>query len=128
MRDKGLIWNPSGTLTIDAYPDADFAGLYGHEVITDPACVKSRRGFLITVSDCPMGWVSKLQTETALSTIIFALAHCCWELFPVCDTVKEIGKVVGMETKKMSSIHVSIHEDNAGALVLAETIPPKFTP
>ncbi len=25
-------------------------------------------------------------------------------------------------------MHVSIHEDNAGALVLAETIPPQFTP
>ena len=25
-------------------------------------------------------------------------------------------------------MHVSIHEDNAGALVLAETIPPEFTP
>ena len=25
-------------------------------------------------------------------------------------------------------MHVSIHEDNAGALVLAETLPPQFTP
>ena len=28
----------------------------------------------------------------------------------------------------MSTMHVSIHEDNAGALVLAETLPPQFTP
>ena len=63
-----------------------------------------------------------------MEAIIIALVHCYWELFPVCDTVKEIGKVVGMETRKMSSIHVSIHKDNAGALVLAETIPPEFMP
>ena len=28
----------------------------------------------------------------------------------------------------MSTMHVSVDEDNAGALVLAETIPPQFTP
>ena len=122
---------PSGQLKVDAYPDADFAGLYGHEKVTDPACAKSRTGFLISVSDCPMVWVSKLQTETALSTMeaeIIALAHCCRELFPVMDIVKEVGAVVGLETEDKTSMHVSIHEDNAGALVLAETIPPEFTP
>ncbi len=81
-RDKGLVLNPSGQLKVDAYPDADFARLYGHEKVTDPACAKSCTGFLLTVSDFLMVWVSKLQTETALSTIeakIIALAHCCWE-------------------------------------------------
>ena len=29
-RDKGLILNLSGTLKIEAYPDMDFAGLYGY--------------------------------------------------------------------------------------------------
>jgi hypothetical protein len=130
-RDKGLVLKPSGTLKVEAYPDADFAGLYGHEKVTDPACAKSHTGFLISVSDCPMVWVSKLQTETALSTMeaeIIALAHCCRELFPVMDIVSEVGEVVGLDTKDLVSMHVSIHEDNAGALVLAETIPPQFTP
>jgi hypothetical protein len=130
-RDKGLVLNPSGKLTVDAYPDADFAGLYGYEDVTDPANVKSRTGFLITVSDCPVVWVSKLQTETALSTMeaeIIALAHCCRELFPVVDIVKELGKVVGLATEDLVSMHVSVHEDNAGALVLAQTLPPQFTP
>ena len=40
------------------------------------------------------------------------------------DIVKEIGQTVGLETKDMTSMHVSIHEDNAGALILAETLPP----
>jgi hypothetical protein len=92
-RDRGLVLKPSGTLKIDAYPDADFAGMYGYLKITDPACAKSRTGFLISVSDCPMVWVSKLQSETALSTMeaeIIALAHCCRELFPVIDIVTEV--------------------------------------
>ena len=78
-----------------------------------------------------MVWVSKLQTKTALSTMeaeIVALAHCCRELFPVCDIVKEVGDILGLVTDDLSSMHVSVHEDNAGALVLAETIPPEFTP
>jgi hypothetical protein len=38
------------------------------------------------------------------------------------DIVSKFG-VVGLETDEFL-----IHEDNAGALVLAETIPPEFTP
>jgi hypothetical protein len=130
-RDKGLILKPSSSLKIDAFPDADFAGLYGHEKIQNPEVVKSRTGFLITVCECPVVWVSKLQTETALSTMeaeVIALSHCCRELFPVIDIVKELGDVVGLPTKDLTTMHVSIHEDNAGALVLAETIPPEYTP
>ena len=130
-RDRGLIINPSGTLKVDTYPDSDFAGLYGYEKPTDPACAKRRTGFLISLYDCPVLWIPKLQRETALSTIeaeVNFLAHCCRELFPAIDMVGEIGSVVGLPTKDMSSMHVSVHEDNSGALILAETIPPQFTP
>ncbi|KAL7479496.1 hypothetical protein ACHAW6_005221, partial [Cyclotella cf. meneghiniana] len=30
-RDKGLMLKQSGLLKVDAYPDVDFAGLYGYE-------------------------------------------------------------------------------------------------
>jgi hypothetical protein len=130
-RDKGLILTPStDTLKIDCYPDADFAGMYGHERNNDPACAKSRTGYVITVADCPVHWQSKLQTETALSTMeaeIIALAHSCRELFPIMDMVKSLSSAVGLANPE-TSMHVSIHEDNAGALVLAETLPPQFTP
>jgi hypothetical protein len=59
---------------------------------------------------------------------IIALAHCCRELFPVVDIVKELGDVVGLATEDLVSMHVSVHEDNAEALVLAQTLPPQFTP
>ncbi len=67
MRDKGLVWKPSGLIKVDAYPDVDFARLYGHGKTIDPACAKSCTGFLFSVSHCPMVLVSKLKTETALS-------------------------------------------------------------
>ena len=56
------------------------------------------------------------------------LAHCCQELFPVIDIVKEVDAVIGIKTEDLISMRLSIHEDNAGALVLSETIPPQFTP
>ena len=126
-----MILNPTKELNVDAYPDADFAGLYGHEKSTDPSCAKSRTGFLINVANCPVLWMSKLQTETALSTMeaeIIALAHCCRELFPIMNQVAELGAIVGLKTKDLTTMKVSIHEDNAGALVLAQTITPQFTP
>jgi hypothetical protein len=130
-RDKGLILNPSGdVLKIDNYPDADFAGMYGYEENDDPTCVKSRTGYVITVADCPVLWQSKLQSETALSTMeaeIIALAHSCRELLPIMDMVKALSNAFGLPDPS-TTMNVSIHEDNAGALVLAETLPPQFTP
>ena len=45
---------------------------------------------------------------------IIALAHICRELFPIMDTVK-------------LAMHISIHEDDAGALILAETLQSQCT-
>ena len=130
-RNRGLILNPSADkLKIDCYPDADFAVMYGHEKATDPANVKSRTGYVINVADCPVYWQSKLQTETALSTMeaeIVALAHSCRELFPIIDMVAELGPAVGLEVG-LTTMNVSIHEDNAGALIFSQTLPPQFTP
>ncbi|KAL7551222.1 hypothetical protein ACHAWF_014409, partial [Thalassiosira exigua] len=54
---KGLILNPSGkALKINNCPGVDFAGMYGCEENNDPACVKNRTGYAITVADCPVLW------------------------------------------------------------------------
>ena len=130
--DRGMVMDPSSDVCkiADAYPDADFASMFGHEDHTDPACAKSRTGFIITFADCPVFWQSKLQTETALSTMeaeIIALSACCRELFPIMDMVSLVTKSVKLPIGK-TTMNVSIHEDNSGALVLAKTLPPQFTP
>ncbi len=129
-RNRGLVLNPSEMLKIDCYPVADFAGMYGHEVFSDPSCVKSRTGYTITVADCPVVWQSKLQTETATSTMeakIIALTHSARDLFPIMDMVDLLGKEVGLPVGD-TTMNVSIHEDNTRALILAETIPLQYTP
>jgi hypothetical protein len=127
---RGMVINPTRELSIDAYPDADFAGMYGHENPTDPACAKSRTGFVIVFAGVPVMWQSKLQTETALSTMeaeIIALAACMRELIPIMDMVQSLAVAVGIPAGDVN-MKVSVHEDNSGALVLAETLPPQFTP
>ena len=86
QRDKGLLHKPCQSLNNDAYPHADFAGHYSYMKIIESECVKSRMGFLIPVSECPVFWVSKLQSEMAMSIMeeeIIALAHYCHDLIPI---------------------------------------------
>ena len=75
-------------------------------------------------------WQSRLQTEIALSTMeaeVIALAVCMRELIPIIDMVKELTQSVGLQAGDVN-MNVSVHKDNLGALVLAETLPPQFTP
>ncbi len=114
---------------IDSFLDADFAGMYVHEGIDDPVCVKSRTRYVIMVANCPIMWQSKLQSETALSTMeadIVVLAHSCCMLFSIMDRVSIMGKAIDLPVGN-TIIQVSIHEDNARSLVLAKTLPPQFT-
>ncbi len=115
---------PSGNVCkIDAYSDADFAGMYGHEEHTYPACAKSWTGFIITFADCPVFWQSKLQTETALPTMEANNHSSCCMLQMVGSVTKSVKLPIGKTT-----MNVSIHENNLGALALAKTLPPQLTP
>ena len=57
---------------------------------------------------------------------INALAHSFRELFPIIDKFFSLGKAVGLPIGDTKT-NVSINEDNAGALILAKTLPPQFT-
>ena len=66
---NGLVFNPSKKLVVDCYADTDFVGLWGHVDTQDPICTRSRTGFVVTFDNCYLLWMSKLQTEIALSTL-----------------------------------------------------------
>ena len=125
-----MVINPMRELTIYAYPGADFAGMYWQEKPTDPACARSHSGFVIVFAGVPVLRQSKLQTETALSTMeakVIALAACMRELIPIMDMVQSLAASFGIPAGDVN-MRVSVHVDNLGALVLAETLPPQFTP
>ena len=106
------------------------AGMYGHEKPVDPSCVKSCTGFVITFADVPILWESQLQTKTALSIMeveVIALLACCRDLFPIINMVESVTRQVNLPTEE-TTMKLSVHEDNSGALVLVKTLPPQFTP
>ena len=90
---------PNRKLKVECFVDADFAGLYSAENPEDPISVKSRTGYLIKFSGCPLLWVSKLQTEVALSTLhseYVALSQSLRDLLPTKALLKESIAKVGL--------------------------------
>ena len=68
-KDKGLIINFDGTLNLDAYCDADFAGLWKSEAPDDPAGARSRGGYIIYLGGVRLIWKSSLISCITLSTL-----------------------------------------------------------
>ena len=92
-KDKGMMLKPNKIPIVDCYVDSDFAGLWKAENDQNPLCVKSRTGFLIKFMDCPLHWVSKLQSQIALSTMeaeYIALSQSMRELIGFREILKEI--------------------------------------
>jgi hypothetical protein len=128
-KNRGLIFQPTKTMTLDCYSDADFAGLWNYEDDQDPVCVKSRTGYILTLAGCPLTWASKLQTEIALSTLeseYIALSTAIRELIPLRRVLQEVGRALDLAFTKPSIVLSTCFEDNNGALGLA--VAPKMTP
>jgi hypothetical protein len=130
-KDKGMIIRPSKDLSLNCYADADFAGLFKREVHDDPRSTRSRTGFVITLGDIPVVWVSRLQTETALSTMeaeYVALSTAMRSLIPMRIILGEANSALNLSGNKTSVIRSTIWEDNQAALILATSDPPRLTP
>ena len=136
---KGMTMHPTDKYTVNCFVDADFAGLWGRENEQDPISVKSRTGFVIMFMGCPLLWVSKLQTQIALSTMeaeYIALSHSMRELIGIREILKEIfnhvfnDKTISpnyVTTHKYGSIPQSnVYEDNESCLKFATL--PKMSP
>jgi hypothetical protein len=116
---------------MDCYVDADFAGLWPHEDKTDPICVKSRTGFVICISDCPVVWASKLQPDIALSTMeseYTALSTAMKDVIPLRTLFTTLGSSIGIDDNLLTTFQTTVHEDNFGALTLARMEPGRTTP
>ena len=124
--DNGLLFNPSKTLVVDCYADADFVGLWGHENPQNPICASSRTGFVVTFANRPLLLVSKLQIEIVLYTLHpenVALSHSIRELILLKILIKEVIENLGIYIKKLKFVSSpTVYEDNNGDIVV-EKIP-----
>jgi hypothetical protein len=113
---------------LNYYVDADFAGLWNDEISSEPLSVKSRTGYIITFANCPVLWISKLQTEIALSTTeveYIALSQAMRDLIPLRTLLSELSAL----TKLMfgsTTTHSTDFKDNMGCIELANA--PKMRP
>ena len=121
-RTLGTIIKPIGALVLDLFVDADFAGLHRREPDEVPDSVRSRTGYIILLSGCPLLWKSKLQTEISLSTLeaeYSALSFALKTLLPLKRLLCEVITTLDVPSPLKTSIRARASEDNQGAYYLA---------
>ena len=121
-RDKGMIVKLRDDLKIDAYADADFAGLYRREPDTDPVSAKSRMGYIMFLAGCPVLWKSQLIQEICLSSThseYVTLSSCLRVVMPFQELLKEMARELGLPQALQATIRSTAFEDNSAALQLA---------
>jgi hypothetical protein len=113
---------PTGTFSLDLYVDADFAGLHRREPDEESNAVRSRTGFIILLSGCPLVWKSQLQTEISLSTLeaeYSALSTSLKTLLPLKRILEEVVSNLDIPSPLRTSIQARVFEDNQGCYYLA---------
>ena len=126
--DKGIILQPDRNKNVECYVDADFAGNWNKAEAEDAVNMLSRTGYVIQFMGCPILWVSKLQTEIALSTTeaeYIALSQTMRDVIPLMTIIEELSEALNIKKEK-PKMFCTVFEDNNGALKLAKT--PRMRP
>jgi len=116
--DIGLFVKKADKLTLEAYVDSDFAGLYKIEDNSNPVSAKSRMGYVVFLGNFPLIWKSKLIDSICLSTMeseYSSLSLMLRELIPVRRVVLELAPIMGYH----HGIETTIWEDNESCRLLA---------
>ena len=129
-KDKGIIMKPKGEPIIEIYADADFSGNWNKATASkDPSTAKSRTGYVVMFANCPIIWVSKLQTQVALSTTeaeYISLSQSLRDGIPLVQIVQELKDRNILNLNDKIKVHCRCYEDNAGAVELSNV--PKLRP
>jgi hypothetical protein len=118
-------------LNIDVYVNAAFACGWNSECGTNPESVRSQTGYIIEVAGCPVLWVSKLQSTIAASTMeseYTALSMALRAAIPLIAATKAAANSLAFTRDRILTFKATVHEDNKGAIVLANLEPGRHTP
>ncbi len=124
----GLRFKPDATRGLECFVDADFAGGWDRTDVDNAENVLSRTGYVIMYAGCPVHWVSKLQTEIALSTAeaeYIALSTALREVLPTITLLKEVTQFMNILVET-PLIHCKVYEDNNACISMAHGT--KFSP
>ena len=121
--DKGTIMKPDGTLALNCWSDADFAGLYKVDPSEEASSAKSRMGYLIKLGGCIVAAKSQLISCVCLATAeaeYYSLSHCLRVLLPIRRTLEELATHLEVPADlQASTMSSTAFEDNSAALSLA---------
>jgi hypothetical protein len=122
-RRRGIIYKPDIKKSLKCYIGADFAGGWSQADAENAENVLLRTGYLIMYADCPILWVSWLQTEIALSTAeaeYIALSQSLRNVIPLITPLQEINKVFLVHVKT-STFVCTVHKDNQSCIMMVTT-------
>ena len=126
--DKGIIFKPDVSRGLECHVDADFAGGWVGGDHSHPEQVLSRAGYVISYAGCPIYWVSKMESEIALSTTeaeYIALSMAMRDVLPFLNLMVEIKEFLPV-SELQPQFFCKVWEDNRSCIKVAEA--PKFTP
>ncbi len=124
----GIIYKPDKSKGLECYLNADFAGGWSQADAENADNVLSHTGYILMYPNCPILWVSRLQTEIALSTAkaeCIALSQSLRDIIPLITLLKEIYKVFLVHVKTPTFIY-KVHENYQSCITMATS--QKFIP
>ena len=127
-RKRGMIYKLDRSKGLECYADADFAGGWTQADAWNAENVLSHTGYVIMYASCPILWVSRLQTEIALSTAVaevIALLQALRNVIPLITLLKEVNTVFPVHMKTPTLV-CKVHEDNQSCITMATS--QKFSP
>jgi hypothetical protein len=123
--NKGIIFTPDVTKSLECFVDSDFSGNWHKEdAATDMDTARSRTGYIISYAGCPIVWGSKLQTHIALSSTeaeYIAISTAMREVIPLMALMKEMHHKGYIDDFTGPNVHCRVFEDNSGAIEIAQT-------
>ena len=127
-KHRGVVFTPDPKKGLECFVDADFAGSWQQADSNNPENVLSRTGYAIFYAGCPVIWISKLQSEIALSTAeaeYIALSQAMRDVIPIIHLLTEINCLFPVHCPT-PIIKCKVFEDNESCIALAKH--QKFSP
>jgi len=128
-KNTGLSMWPNNN-PLELWCNADFCGNWNQATAgIDRSTTKSRTRFIFTYAGCPITWSSKMQKETALSTMeaeFIALSEGLRTAILVMSLIEELREEKIVISEEVSKIKCRVFEDKTGAKTFATV--PRFRP
>ena len=117
---KGIIYKLDKEKGVEFFVDTYFSGAWDSSDPSNPENIMSRTGYTIMYAECPVLWVSCLQTEIALiktESEYTALSQSMRDVNPLMSLLNEIVLVFLIYRPK-TKVQYTVFEDNTSCITV----------